>query len=225
VPKSGTRGGDPTPATGRLPRGRHGLPPELVAANQRERLVAGIIAAVAENGYPETTIAAIVGAAGLSRKTFYEHFTNKEECFAAAYEASFDYLCRAIGEVEIDGDWGRLVRARLERLLGLLSSEPDLAVFFLVAPTSAGDEIVESHHETMRELVGALTKGAPTKKRKAAPAGTREQALAGGISRLIVLKLSAGEADALSTLLPALTELVLRPYLGSEEAVRIAGKN
>jgi AcrR family transcriptional regulator len=195
----------------------------MVAENQRERLIAGIIAAVAENGYPETTIATIVKRAALSRKTFYEHFANKEECFAAAYEASFDYLRQAIGGVEVDGNWGQLVRGRLERLLGLLSEEPDLAAFFLVAPTSAGDEIVERHHQTMRELVGALTEGAP-KGSKGGPAGTREQALAGGISRLIVLRLSAGEADKLPALLPALTELVLRPYLGGEEAVRVAGE-
>jgi hypothetical protein len=130
-------------------------------------------------------------------------------------------LRHAIDGVEVDGDWGQLVRGRLERLLGLLSEEPDLATFFLIAPTSAGNEIVERHHETMRKLVGALTKGAP-KGRKGQPAGTREQALAGGISRLIVLRLSAGEADKLGELLPALTEMVLRPYLGGEEAVRIA---
>jgi AcrR family transcriptional regulator len=221
VPKSGAKGDDPAGSGERLPRGRHGLPREIVAENQRERLISGIIAAVAENGYPETTIATIVKAAELSRKTFYEHFKNKEECFAAAYEATFDYLRQAIGGVEVDGDWGQLVRGRLERLLALLSAEADLATFFLVAPTSAGDKIVEVHHETMRKLVGALTKGAP-KGRKGQPAGTREQALAGGISRLIVLRLSAGEAEELPALLPALTELVLRPYLGGEEAVRVA---
>lgn len=196
----------------------------MVAENQRERLIAGIIAAVAENGYGETTIATIVKAAELSRKTFYEHFANKEECFAAAYEASFEYLRKAIVAVEVDGDWGQLVRGRLERLLGLLSEESDLASFFLVAPTSAGNEIVERHHKTMRELVRALTKGAPAASAKSEPLETREQALAGGISRLIVLKLSAGEADQLPTLLPALTELVLRPFVGGEEAVKIAGE-
>ncbi len=196
----------------------------MVAENQRERLVAGIIAAVAENGYSETTIATIVKAAELSRKTFYEHFANKEECFSAAYEASFEFLRQAIGAVAVDGSWGQLVRSRLERLLGLLSEEPDLAFFFLIAPTSAGDEIVERHHEGMRELVRELTAGAPKRATRGEPAGTREQALAGGISRLVVLKLSAGEADQLPTLLSGLVELVLRPYLGGEEAVRVAGE-
>jgi AcrR family transcriptional regulator len=224
VPKSGAKGDDPAGSGGRLPRGRHGLPREMVAENQRERLISGVIAAVAENGYAETTIATIVKAAELSRKTFYEHFANKEECFAAAYETSFEYLRQTIDKVEVDGDWGQLVRARLERLLALLSEESDLASFFLIAPTSAGDEIVERHHKTMRELVRALTKGAPAVATKGEPLETREQALAGGISRLVVLKLSAGEADQLPDLVPALTELVLRPYLGGEEAVKVAGE-
>jgi hypothetical protein len=120
--------------------------------------------------------------------------------------------------------WGQLVRGRLERLLVLLSEEPDLASFFLIAPTSAGDEIVERHHKAMRELARALTKGAPAASTKGEPLETREQALAGGMSRLIVLKLSAGQAGQLPDLVPPLTELVLRPYLGGEEAVKVAGE-
>jgi AcrR family transcriptional regulator len=222
VATSGARGRDPADGGARLPRGRHGLPPELVAANQRERLIAGIIAAVAEHGYSDTTIATIVKAAELSRKTFYEHFANKESCFAAAYEASFEYLRQTIKGVDAEGSWGQLVRARLERLLGLLSEEPDLASFFLVAPTSVGDQVVERHHEAMRALVEELMDGAPTGTVKGESLETREQALAGGISRLIVLKLSAGKAPELPNLLPALVELMLQPYLGSEEAVGIA---
>jgi AcrR family transcriptional regulator len=195
-----------------------------VNENQRERLVAGIIAAVGEQGYGETTIAAIVKAAELSRKTFYEHYANKEACFKAAYEASFEYLRAGIGVVETGDDWGHTVRARLQRLLELLAAEPDLASFFLIAPSSVGDEVADRHHEAMRELVAALTEGAPKTKGKTEPQETREQALAGGISRLVVRKLGAGEAAALPELLPALTELVLWPYLGGEEAVRIAGE-
>lgn len=194
----------------------------MVAENQRERLIAGIIAAVAENGYAETTIAAIIKAAGLSRKTFYQHFANKEECFGAAYEASLDYLRGGVAGVEAGEDWGATVRARIERLLGLLAAEPELGSFFLIAPTSVGDQVVERHHEAMRELIGELTAGAPKAAGKGEPAGTREQALAGGISRLVVRKLSAGEAAQLPQLSAVLTELVLRPYLGGEEAVRIA---
>jgi AcrR family transcriptional regulator len=211
-------------APSRLPRGRHGLPRELVAENQRERLVSGIIAAVSEHGYAETTIAAIVKEAGLSRKTFYEHFKNKEECFDAAYEAAFGYLRQEVNGVAGESaEWGALVRARIERLLEVLGAEPDLASFFLIAPASVGDRVTLRHHEAMRELVGALVAGAPKRKGKAAPDGTQAQALAGGISRLVVRKLDDGEAGKLAELAPALSELVLRPYIGDSDAARIAG--
>jgi AcrR family transcriptional regulator len=211
-------------AAARLPRGRHGLPPEVVAENQRERLISGIIEAVGEHGYAETTIADIVGAAGLSRKSFYVHYKNKEDCFVAAYEASFGYLRQEIKAVEgTKKEWGLWVRARIARLLELLAAEPEMASFFLIAPASVGDPVTMRHHEAMRELVGELAADAPRRRGRSEPEGTREQALAGGISRLVVRKLDEGEAAKLGELLPALSELVLRPYLGAEEAVRIAG--
>jgi AcrR family transcriptional regulator len=216
------QGGDSVSGPSRLPRGRHGLPREVVAENQRRRLIAGIIAAVAERGYGETTIDAIVSSAELSKKTFYEHFKNKEDCFEAAYAASFDYLTATVAGAEPARSWGKSVRARLGALLDALAAEPDLASFFLIAPTSVGDEAAERHHDSMRALVGALTERAPKAKKKSAPLETQEQALAGGISRLVVRKLGDGEAAKLPELLPALTELVLWPYLGGEEAVRIA---
>jgi AcrR family transcriptional regulator len=221
VEKSDPRGDGPGSSPSRLPRGRHGLPRDLVAENQRRRLIAGVISAVAERGYPETTIAAIIEAAALSRKTFYEHYENKEACFAAAYEASFEFLREEIeGAADAGRDWGVRVRARVARLLGLLAAEPDLAAFFFIAPTSAGDSAIERHHRAMRELVTGLTEGSPESPGEAL--ATREQALAGGISRLVVRKLGASEATSLPELLPALVELVLRPYVGGEEAVRIA---
>ena len=70
----------------RLPPGRHGLPRDFVAENQRERLLNGVVEAVAEHGYNATTIGKITDAAKISRRTFYEYFEGKEDCFLAAYE-------------------------------------------------------------------------------------------------------------------------------------------
>lgn len=116
------------------------------------------------------------------------------------------------------------MRAGLRGLLEALAAEPDLAAFFLIAPPSAGGQIVDRHHLAMRELVSRLVAGAPEGGGAIEPSETREQALAGGISRLAVGKLNAGGAEGLGALLPALVELVLRPYLGGEEAVRVAGE-
>jgi AcrR family transcriptional regulator len=76
----------------KLPRGTHGLDPSLVAASQRTRLLEGTGRAVADKGYAATTIEDIVRGAGVSKKTFYEHFSDKLDCFLAAYEAASDEL-------------------------------------------------------------------------------------------------------------------------------------
>jgi AcrR family transcriptional regulator len=224
VAKRGEKGEDGSAGAPRLPRGPHNLPRELVAENQRARILSAVIEAVAEHGYADTTIASIIAVAGLSRRTFYEYFKNKEDSFAAAYEASFSYLRQEIRAVEgTKKEWGRWVRSRIERLLEILASEPELAKFFLIAPPSVGEPASGRHHEAMRELVGELTAGAPKRGGKAAEDGTREQALAGGISRLVVRRLDDGEAEKLPELAPALSELVLRPFIGDAEAASIAG--
>ena len=75
----------PNPAT-RLPSGRHGLTREAVVASQRSRLIDAMAQVVAERGYPATTVADVVERAGVSRRTFYEQFADKEACFLAAYD-------------------------------------------------------------------------------------------------------------------------------------------
>ena len=76
----------------RLPRGTHGLDRSLVAASQRTRLLEAVGRAVADRGYAAATIDDIVRDAGVSKKTFYEHFSDKLDCFLAAYEAASDEL-------------------------------------------------------------------------------------------------------------------------------------
>ncbi|HXB65729.1 MAG TPA: TetR/AcrR family transcriptional regulator [Solirubrobacteraceae bacterium] len=74
----------PTPA---LPRGPHSLTREEVATNQRRRLLEGMIDAIGDKGYAATTVSDVIRRAGVSRKAFYEHFANKEECFLATYDS------------------------------------------------------------------------------------------------------------------------------------------
>src|SRR3954453_20112725 len=80
----------PTGAPPRLPAGRHGLPREFITQNQRERIITALVDTVAERGYNATTVANITKAASVSRRTFYEHFSDKEACFLAAYDMVAD---------------------------------------------------------------------------------------------------------------------------------------
>jgi len=205
-----------------LPRGRHGLPRELVVENQRSRLISSMITTVAEIGFGRTTIAKVTGPAKISRRTFYEFFDNKEDCYQAAYEASFEFLRETTEAGASEERWPNSVRAGLEALLESLGAHPDLAGFFLISPASVGDEIAVRHHRAMRELVETLVADAPEAAGDDLVAETRAEALAGGLTRLTAMKVSAGKAGELPALLPDLVELFLRPYVGSEEAVRVA---
>jgi AcrR family transcriptional regulator len=205
-----------------LPRGRHGLPRELVVENQRARILTGMIETVAEQGYGKATIANVIAVAKVSRKTFYESFDNREDCYRAAYEASFEFLRERVKAGSSTLEWPDSVRGGLAALLESLESHPDLAAFFLISPASVGDETADRHHAAIRELVELLLAKLPSGPGDAATAEVRTEAFAGGLSRLAAMKVNGGEASELSALVPDLVELFLRPYLGTQDAIRVA---
>jgi AcrR family transcriptional regulator len=217
----GARQAAGTVASGeRLPPGRHGLSRVFVAENQRERLLNGVVEAVAEHGYNATTIAAIAAAAKISRRTFYEYFEGKEDCFAAAYEMIeahvLDSMLAAPGAGE---EWPERVRDRLAALLDVLARDSAVARCFLIEPLAAGGEIAARYREAMQLLAGTLRPEPPPSE---LDMEVRDQALVGGIATLIVRRLNSGGARRLPELLPDLTELALAPYLGRAEAKRQA---
>jgi AcrR family transcriptional regulator len=151
----------------RLPRGTHGLDPSLVAASQRTRLLEAVGRAVAEKGYAAATIDDIVRGAGVSKKTFYEHFQDKLECFLAAYEAASDELYEHVraaqDAVQAAGAgahaWLERTHAGIHAYLRWLAAEPALARVFLIEIAAAGPEALarrerlrDRYAERMREL-------------------------------------------------------------------------
>src|SRR3954452_23052879 len=87
-----------------LPRGPHSLTRDEVLASQRGRMIEAMAETVAAKGYAATTVADVVARAGVSRKTFYEHFRDREDCFLAAYDAAVDAVIGAVAERVADGD-------------------------------------------------------------------------------------------------------------------------
>lgn len=88
-----------------MPRGRHGLPREEVERVQRQRLIEAMVLVAAEKSYEAITIADVTAAAGVSRKTYYEAFSNKEECFHAAYAAVVGILVARAGACVRPAAW------------------------------------------------------------------------------------------------------------------------
>jgi AcrR family transcriptional regulator len=131
----------PPASPSRLPSGRHGLSREAVVASQRARLIDAMAEVVADKGYPATTVADVVERAGVSRRTFYEQFADKEACFLAAYDAGLDAVLSRIREaVEVNpaAGWRDRARAGVEAFLALLASEPAFARALQVEIMTAG---------------------------------------------------------------------------------------
>ncbi|HEX5762867.1 MAG TPA: TetR/AcrR family transcriptional regulator [Solirubrobacterales bacterium] len=204
----------------RLPPGRHGLPRTYVAENQRERLLNGVVEAVAEHGYRATTIARISEAAKISRRTFYEHFEDKDACFLAAHEMVDAHVRSSMLEAPgAEAPWPERVRARLAALLDVLARDPAVARFYMVEPLAAGGEIAARHRESMQLIAQALRPEPPPSE---LDLEVRDQALVGGLAALITRRLNAGAADRLPELLPDLVALSVAPFLGLAEARRVA---
>jgi AcrR family transcriptional regulator len=122
-----------------LPRGPQALPREEVAADQRQRLFAAMIECIDERGFVASTISDLVERAGVSRRTFYEHFDNKEECLLATYDVLFGELVRGIGDVETESeDWLAKVEAVLEAIFEVTVRRPDAARLVCVELAAAG---------------------------------------------------------------------------------------
>ncbi len=127
-----------------LPRGPQALPPEEVAADQRERLYEAMIKAVNERGFVATTISDLVSGAGVSRRSFYEHFDNKEECLLATYDALVGRLTARIVETyEPEDEWTNQIEAFVRALFDASSDRPDAARLVSVEMGAAGPVGIE----------------------------------------------------------------------------------
>ncbi|HEX7279563.1 MAG TPA: TetR/AcrR family transcriptional regulator [Solirubrobacterales bacterium] len=208
----------------RLPRGRHGLSPEFVARNQRERLIAGLTQALYEVGYQETTVSLIGQRAAVSKSDFYKQFQSKDECFVAAYDAAIERIREQVVvacEEATDEGWAQRVRAAIDALLRLLTADPALASIALVEGLRAGRGVYDRYQAAVESFVGYLRQDAPPALVGGEVPEATGEAVVGGIASLLGRRVLAGEADQLSELFPEILEFALAAYLGEEEARRI----
>jgi AcrR family transcriptional regulator len=206
-----------------LPRGRHKLPREIVADDQRRRLLTAAGVAVTEHGYTEMTIEHVVGRAGVSRTAFYEQFTSKGECVAAAQEQAFDRLSGELRRAcEAKSEWPAKVVAAIAVAIDFAVRIPEEAQLLLPQVVAAEPALVERAMACNDFFAGLLRSGREQSPRAVALPELTEQALIGGCVSMIATKLLTCQADLLPALASPLVQLVLIPYLGHEEAGRRA---
>jgi AcrR family transcriptional regulator len=217
----------PPPATPRqrqphqLPPGRHGLPREFVLDNQRRRILTAVSEAVSDIGYAAMTVEDIIKAAGVSRRTFYEHFKSKEESFLASYEDISKQLMAAISTAFNRTDsFETRVEDCMQAFLTLLASEPAYANMCIVEVLVAGPAALERRNAVMREFAELIQKGADEELPRAGrPPALTAETLVGGVHEVIYSRILRGETAELPNLLPDLTFSVLLPYMGRDVAI------
>jgi AcrR family transcriptional regulator len=202
-----------------LPPGRHGLPRSFVARNQRERILRAVAEVVSLAGYAEMSVEDIVITAGVSRRTFYDHFKSKEDAFLAAYDVVTAQLVTTVArEFEANDTFPARVRGCLGAFLHFVASEPAFADMCIVAVMAAGPQAVARRNQAMQAFVALIQQGADE------AGGTRlapplaAETIVGGIYEVVYARILQGEGARLPELLPDLAFSLLLPYIGHEAA-------
>jgi AcrR family transcriptional regulator len=187
----------------RLPRGTHGLDRDVVEASQRTRLLEAIGRAVAERGYAGATIDDVVRRAGVSKATFYDHFSDKQDCFLAAYEAASEELLARVQEAHAgDGAWLERTRAGIAAYLHWLAADPALARVYLVEVAAAGPVALE-RREALRDRYAELVR----ERRRSDLPFEVFHAVVAAVDDVVVRHIRAHGAEDLPALEPVLVHL------------------
>jgi len=167
---------------------------------QRTRMLAAVIDAVAEKGFAEMTVADVVARAGVSRRTFYEQFSDKLDCFLAAYEERSDELERVVAAAGALAGPGDRLRAGLTAYLEHMAANPTAARVLTIDIYGAGPAALEARERSRARFAEQY--------RAVSDDSDVLRALVGGIAELVQARLLAGQAASLPELVPTLERFV-----------------
>jgi AcrR family transcriptional regulator len=200
-----------------LPRHRHGLSREVVRASQALRIVVATAEVVAEQGYAGTTVASIVERAGVSSKTFYELYADREEAFLATYAVIHEVIERVMNASLAHDDPRAMLRTGTRAFLETLAAEPAFARTLVIEAVGAGPHVLARRAAAFDEFVRVLA--LPVRLARAADPRLPECSdalllgVCGGILELVLQHLVAHDAASLPQLAPTIDELVERTCL------------
>jgi AcrR family transcriptional regulator len=236
---------DRPPALDRLRPGSGSLSREEVDDIQRARILSAMVEVAAEVGYIGAAVAPVVARAGVSRRTFYELFEGREDCFLAAFEWGVRQARSVV--VEAYGSqrsWRDRIRHALAALLVFLDAEPELARVCVIEALGAGKLVLERRARDLGELIDALGASAPQARAADQPLLLTAEGVVGGAFSVIHGRLlekgafasaGAGRAEGVATNKPRpdgagsspgplielhgqLMALIALPYLGPRAA-------
>jgi AcrR family transcriptional regulator len=199
-----------------------------VAELQKARLLTAMVQEVSERGAANVSVGHVVGRSGVSRRTFYEIFDDREDCFLAAFDEALQHAeAVVVPAYGIGGAWQRRVRAGLAALLGFLDSDRAAARLLIVESLAAGPGALERRRQTIAKLVAVLDLGRSEGKAKLDPPALTAEAIVGGLLSVLHGRLVGGDSEiganhgrghakesALLELAGPLMGMIVLPYLG-----------
>lgn len=202
-----------------LKSGRDGPPRSEVMDIQRARIVAAAIDTLEGRGYAAMTVAAVIGRARVSRKTFYEVFANRDECFMAAVDEVFTKAHSvASAAYAPESGWLAATRSSLDSLLCLIDDEPGLARIWFVETLAGPDAVLDYRARATAEMVAAIDRGRGEAGERAQPPALAAEAAVGGMSHIIYSRLTSESSEPFAALLGPFMYLIAFPYLGAPRA-------
>jgi AcrR family transcriptional regulator len=203
-----------------LPRGRHGLPHAFIVTNQRERLLSAIAITCTTKSYPTVTIKDITDGARVSRRTFYDLFSDKEDCFLAAYDTFVENSFVALTDAYATAGrtWAERVGASLRRLLELCAEDPPFAHLAVVDVHAAGRAALERRDATLRRFAVFLDPGRNELPESLAGHKALTRAVVGGLYESLYNRIKAGETERLPELARDLHYCAMVPFMGHAKA-------
>ena len=207
-----------------LPPGRHGLPRAFVASNQRERILDAVADVASVAGYASMSVEGIIATAGVSRRTFYDHFSDKQEAFLAAYDAIVAVLVDRVQNAFVSNTtFAGRVRDCLAAFLTFLAVEPRFADMCIVEVLAAGPEAVERRNDVMRAMAGSIQAAAAELKEGQQPPPLTAETIVGGIYEVVYSRVLQGKTEDLpQELQHDLAYSMMLPYIGHAAARREA---
>jgi AcrR family transcriptional regulator len=181
-------------------------------------MLAAAVEAVEEVGYARMTVAQIIARARVSRKTFYDVFADREDCFLAAFEQALEQVrARARESFEAESSWREGIRAALARLLSLMDQEPGLTRLCVVEALAAGEKVLERRAAIFEELSKVIDLGRTAPGALDPPEVTAE-GIVGAIFAVVHTRVLENDKPPLLELLNPLMSLIVLPYLGTKAA-------
>lgn len=207
-----------------LPRGPHALPQEEVIAHQRQRLIEAVAVALVEVGYAELTVRDLIDRAGVSRRTFYQLFDDKLDCVLTAHDAALERLRKEIEDAcSAQLTWPDGAAAAVAAALEFVVRFPcETRLVLLAGHTVSEPKLMGAALEAHEQFASVLRTGRTRCTGPHAPGQQTEAAVIGSISAIVGARLCTNQIDGLQKLAPELVQIILAPYLGYEEAQRVA---